>query len=107
MDVERALHDLYDAHRLQGEWFSMAVLSFGLWLKGQCFRDDPIGDVANDAIGDKCFPWGGDYEDMILHISVNHNASYEAQDALKAAYHEWRDLMKTCRNAGITQTRSF
>jgi uncharacterized protein YozE (UPF0346 family) len=65
-------------------------MSFYAWLKR--FRDDQnaIGDLARDAIADRCFPGptkGPDRLDRYeLHLTERHDASSAAIDVLHGAW---------------------
>jgi hypothetical protein len=67
---------------------------FSKWLAGQYKRDDPIGDLAQDARSDKQAPWTGDVAEWEIHLAVM-NACYDAWQtfykAVKEIYPKYRN----------------
>lgn len=61
---------------------------FGAWLIQQKDRDDPIGDLARDALGDALFPFpAGDVETIRRYIT--RRGSWEARETLEDGVEEW------------------
>ena len=63
-------------------------MHFSNWLLSQSDRDDPVGDLANDAILDP--PPGGQWgvDDLRRHM-MNRRACTDAFDALREARREF------------------
>jgi hypothetical protein len=63
-------------------------MTFSRWLKNQAGRDDPVGDLARDALRDKDFPKGASLKGVLRHLLL-HNACDGALRALDRAYKEF------------------
>jgi hypothetical protein len=61
-------------------------MTFWLWLRQQRDRDDPIGDLATDALHDRHAPHGARAFERYLLI----HASSGARDACRQALAAWR-----------------
>jgi uncharacterized protein YozE (UPF0346 family) len=64
------------------------------WLKKQKERDDPIGDLANDALRDKSFPMETNSSKVIKNYLLFKEACDEAIQALAEAYEEFKTKIK-------------
>lgn len=81
------------------------MMTFCVWIRRQTDRDDPIGDLARDLVGDKrgVLQWfrADDWPNPSLrqlHTMLRHRfACSGALDALIAAYREWQRLGNTYR----------
>jgi uncharacterized protein YozE (UPF0346 family) len=63
---------------------------FYRWLLKQKDRNDPIGDLANDALSDKSFPINSDsFVNIKKHLNFK-GACYEAIQALTEAFKEYK-----------------
>jgi hypothetical protein len=62
---------------------------FHRWLGEQKHREDPVGDLAYDIVGDKHFPTGASSLAEVRRHLVNHLASAPALTALRAAWREF------------------
>lgn len=51
----------------------MRSQSFTTWLREQADRDDPVGDLAREAIADTCAP-AGSAKALRDHISLDHGS---------------------------------
>jgi uncharacterized protein YozE (UPF0346 family) len=68
----------------------MNEITFYEFLMGQLDRDDPIGDLANDAKRKNDAPKGKvNYEIWCGHL-IRNRACSEALDALKEAWYEYQ-----------------
>src|SRR5690606_32808062 len=67
---------------------------FYRWLKKQKERDDPIGDLANDALTDKSFPTETDSLKIIKDHLMFSRACDEAIQALNEAFDEFKSNIK-------------
>jgi hypothetical protein len=65
------------------------MINFAEWLKAQATRDDPIGDLARDAVQDPCWPQDGDLQAFEEYLTYGVGACYEAYTALRAAWAEY------------------
>lgn len=64
-------------------------MTFNQWLKQQVERDDPVGDVARDAMKDaRRKPYRGDREAWHNFLGAA-GASWEAHEALDEAWDEY------------------
>lgn len=98
-DQEKSLHKRFAESRTNGEWFTLSAAltayieectGFRNWLFKQKDRDDPIGDLANDAIGDKKFPQASDYKTLKWYLLCHQTACRQARIALTSAYRMWQ-----------------
>jgi uncharacterized protein YozE (UPF0346 family) len=78
---------------------------FYRWLKKQKERDDPIGDLANDALTDKSFPTETDSIKIIKGHLMFSRASDEAIQALHEAFDEFERKNKS--RSGISLKLRF
>ncbi|MGD0154045.1 MAG: YozE family protein [Thermacetogeniaceae bacterium] len=62
---------------------------FNNWLKGQATRNDPVGDIARDALQDPCWPETGDLQELNIHLDY-HGADDGAYASLRQALREYR-----------------
>ena len=65
------------------------MMGFKVWLKTQTHRDEPVGDIARDAVGDRCWPKGNAKLGTLIEHLESHGASSPAIEALRDAYGEW------------------
>ncbi|MEH0194592.1 YozE family protein [Caulobacter sp. CCNWLY153] len=65
-----------------------AATKFTDWLAAQKHRDDPVGDLARDAISDASFPWNAS-DTRTVSRYLARRASSAAFDALEDAVAEW------------------
>lgn len=80
-------------------------ISFCRWLRQQVDRNDPIGDLARDFIGDKrgvlqwfrAETWPNPSLNQLYSMLRFRFACSDALDALIAAYREWQRLGNTYR----------
>jgi hypothetical protein len=68
----------------------VVVGSFSEWLRAQRRRDDPVGDLARDAMADDGWLGGRDLSALHGHLS-RYGACEGAHDALDRAWREWRE----------------
>lgn len=79
---------------------------FFRWLLCQVDRDDPIGDFAKDAVGDRRFPRAElDKERLLSHVRLSPGACGEALVALDEAWSEFES--KPGRRVGLSVTVRF
>lgn len=64
-------------------------LTFRQWLKHQRWRDDLIGDLANDLLDDRCARWLRTPEAIRGHILYAHHPCPGAVEALNEAIEEY------------------
>ena len=62
---------------------------FHRWLGQQKHREDPVGDLAYDIVGDEHFPTGASSLAEVRRYLVNHLASAPALAALRVAWREF------------------
>lgn len=75
------------------------------WLLRQKRRDDPVGDLANDAVRDESFPkHEPSLEGIRSHLRLR-NACVEASCALNEAWYEFKSVSK--RRKSISCSRRF
>lgn len=77
---------------------------FYCWLKKQIDREDPIGDLAHDALEDKSFPFETDSYKIIKNHLLFKQACFEAIQALKEAFDEY-DTKRKSRTRGSLKLR--
>jgi len=65
-------------------------MTFWQYLRQQRDRNDWVGDLARDALGDKDFPRGSPRHARLQYYLMSHDACREARMALVQAYREWR-----------------
>ena len=63
---------------------------FPRWLFQQRTRDDPVGDLARDALMDGSFPQTGTDPDVFENHLVRLGACYDARVAMDGALAEFR-----------------
>jgi hypothetical protein len=64
---------------------------FKTWLRTQARREDAVGDLARDAIQDRCWPRGSaSLHHLDKHLE-KHGAIPEAIEALYVAFSEWEN----------------
>ena len=73
----------------------MARLTFRQWLKQQRYRDDPVGNLAQDLLADECARWLRSVKSIRRHILFSHNAGPAVAMALAAAIHEYIELVSS------------
>ena len=76
------------AHRAR-KLAQASASKFYRWLKKQVQRDDPIGDLANDAKSDSTFPVSSNSFEEITHYLMMRDACSEAIVALREAWDEF------------------
>lgn len=59
---------------------------FHLWLENQCDRNDPVGDLARDVLGDKDFPLGAS-----TRREIENYLSLHGDHAIRALRETWRE----------------
>lgn len=69
---------------------NLLIPRFYDWLKGQAERDDPIGDLAQDAARDPGAPRDGSPEAWRCYLTRNPGAGWKARAALDQAIAEFR-----------------
>jgi uncharacterized protein YozE (UPF0346 family) len=67
---------------------------FTPWLKRQKERDDPVGDLAGDAIADRKFPVSANQLPALKNYLFSRGADSEALQALEEAWSEFSDQKK-------------
>lgn len=65
-------------------------MSFYDWLMNQTERDDPIGDLANDAQGDQTAPKDATVEQWRAYLVHHPGACWQARQALDEAIEEYQ-----------------
>jgi len=73
---------------------SASTSKFYRWIKKQTKRDDPIGDLANDAASDPGFPASSNSLEELTSYLVKRRASPEAIVALREAWNEFSPSKK-------------
>ena len=66
-------------------------MTFNKYLKSQLGRNDPIGDLAEDAQRDKKFPVVNSLSALLCYLA-RHRACVEAADAARDAWKEYKNL---------------
>lgn len=74
---------------------------FYRWLKKQKDREDPIGDLAKDALEDNSFPFGTDSHKIVKCHLISKQACSEAIQALKEAFDEYDTKRKSLARAPL------
>jgi uncharacterized protein YozE (UPF0346 family) len=64
---------------------------FKAWLRTQRHRKDAIGDLARDAVQDRCWPRGSASLGHLEKHLEKHDAMPAAIEALRRAWIEWRE----------------
>jgi len=64
---------------------------FKAWLRTQARREDAVGDLARDAIQDRCWPRGSASLHHLEKHLEKHGAIPEAMEALRLARTEWEN----------------
>ena len=64
-------------------------MKFYDWLMNQTERDDPIGDLANDAQNDKSAPVRGSVNRWRSYLAHHPTAGWKAREALEEAIEEF------------------
>ena len=67
---------------------TVSTRSFGVWLRAQRYRDDPVGDIARDVIEDAKFSRRSGMARQVDYLEW-HGACDGAIKALKAAWAEY------------------
>lgn len=67
------------------------AVTFRDWLKAQRRRQDPVGDLARDAVADLSCWHGKTWRGLGRHMRNEHAASEGALAALARARREWED----------------
>ena len=66
-------------------------MTFNKYLKSQLGRNDPIGDLAEDALGDKQFPPVNSLKALVSYLE-SRGACDDAVDAARDAWKEYKKL---------------
>ena len=66
-------------------------MTFNKYLKSQLGRNDPIGDLAEDALGDKQFPPVNSLKALVRYLE-SRGACGDAADAARDAWREYKNL---------------
>ena len=68
----------------------MAAMTFQQWLRRQCHREDPVGDLARDAAHDRDKPYGRTTRaQWRAHLMTHIDACEGAFQALERAWDEY------------------
>lgn len=65
------------------------MAGFKVWLKRQKHRNDPVGDLARDAMRDRHWPPGAKLSRLEGYLGER-GACKEAHEALYRAWREWQ-----------------
>lgn len=90
--VQRVISEMLDENREKQNRTIRALASgadFGQWLASNAGRDDPVGHLAGDMIGDPDFPRSAKHYQEALEYLERHGACWGALDALAEAWKEY------------------